>query len=225
MTFSIIRVCAILGLASLVLGECSRCHGVQVFDINPWKSWGAVLTSIVSFAASLWLISVVPWYLLPVAWFLSGTAFTGVSCSSHPGLLRTASEHLLLKLLQKFITSAAVNSATAEAHSCQESLCAGLSGTSKMSSCTSMAPRAVSCFQAAHESTSTQCCGTLLQHCRQSGECLQSKLDLHRHHNCCGSDVNSHMCTSSSVMRNGATWHASSSPAVAAAAAAAAAAG
>ena len=43
------------------------------------RAWGAVLTSIVSMAASLYLISISPWYLLPLAWALSGTAFTGVS--------------------------------------------------------------------------------------------------------------------------------------------------
>ena len=53
----------------------------QVFELNPVRAWGAVLTSIVSMAASLYLISISPWYLLPLAWALSGTAFTGVSAS------------------------------------------------------------------------------------------------------------------------------------------------
>ena len=57
------------------------CHYVQVFELNPVRAWGAVLTSIVSMAASLYLISISPWYLLPLAWALSGTAFTGVSAS------------------------------------------------------------------------------------------------------------------------------------------------
>ena len=43
-----------------------------------FQAWGAVLTSIVSMSASLYLISVTPWYLLPFAWFVAGTAFTGV---------------------------------------------------------------------------------------------------------------------------------------------------
>lgn len=70
--------------AQIICQLCEFLWCMQVFDIKPWKSWSAVVTSIVSFAASLWLISVVPWYLLPVAWFLSGTAFTGVSCSRIP---------------------------------------------------------------------------------------------------------------------------------------------
>jgi omega-6 fatty acid desaturase (delta-12 desaturase) len=49
-----------------------------VFELNPVRAWGAVLTSIVSMAASLYLIAISPWYLLPLAWALSGTAFTGV---------------------------------------------------------------------------------------------------------------------------------------------------
>lgn len=52
---------------------------LQVFELNEGKAWGAVLTSIVSFAASLYIISISPWYLLPFAWALAGTAFTGVS--------------------------------------------------------------------------------------------------------------------------------------------------
>jgi omega-6 fatty acid desaturase (delta-12 desaturase) len=49
-----------------------------VFELNPLKAWGAVVTSLVSMSASLYLISISPWYLLPFAWFIAGTAFTGV---------------------------------------------------------------------------------------------------------------------------------------------------
>ncbi|KAJ9517723.1 hypothetical protein QJQ45_004010 [Haematococcus lacustris] len=49
----------------------------EVFELDHGKAWRAVLTSIVSFSASLYLISISPWYLLPLAWALSGTAFTG----------------------------------------------------------------------------------------------------------------------------------------------------
>lgn len=50
----------------------------QVFALNPIRAWGAVVTSLVSMAACLYAISVAPWYLLPFAWALAGTAFTGV---------------------------------------------------------------------------------------------------------------------------------------------------
>lgn len=52
---------------------------VQVFQINPLKAWSAIAITLSSVAASLYLISVSPWYLLPFAWFIAGTAFTGVS--------------------------------------------------------------------------------------------------------------------------------------------------
>jgi hypothetical protein len=51
----------------------------QVFDINPLRAWGAVLTTVLSVSASMYLISVTPWYLLPLSWFIAGTAATGVS--------------------------------------------------------------------------------------------------------------------------------------------------
>jgi hypothetical protein len=51
---------------------------LQVFQVNMVKAWGAVLTTLVSVSASLYLISVSPLYLLPFAWFIAGTAFTGV---------------------------------------------------------------------------------------------------------------------------------------------------
>jgi hypothetical protein len=52
---------------------------IQVFELNPWRAWGAVVTSILSFALAEYLISISPWYLLPFAWAFAGTAFTGVS--------------------------------------------------------------------------------------------------------------------------------------------------
>lgn len=51
----------------------------EVFEFNMWKAWGAVFVAVASMAASEYLISVAPWPLLPFAWALAGTAFTGVS--------------------------------------------------------------------------------------------------------------------------------------------------
>ena len=42
------------------------------------RAWSAVGISIASFAASEYLISISPWFMLPFAWALAGTAFTGV---------------------------------------------------------------------------------------------------------------------------------------------------
>ena len=55
----------------------TRC--LQVFEIKPLRAWGAVATTLLSVAASLYLIAVSPWYLLPLAWAFAGTAWTGVS--------------------------------------------------------------------------------------------------------------------------------------------------
>lgn len=62
-----------------------------------FKAWGAVLTSIVSMSASLYLISVCPWYLLPLAWFVAGTAFTGFFVIGHDCGHRSFSENKLLE--------------------------------------------------------------------------------------------------------------------------------
>lgn len=61
-----------------------RC--LQVFELNPIKAWSAIAITLTSVAASLYLISVSPWYLLPFAWFIAGTAFTGVSAFFKLGL-------------------------------------------------------------------------------------------------------------------------------------------
>ena len=52
---------------------------MQVFQINPVRAWGAVATTVVSVALSIYLISISPTYLLPLAWAFAGTAWTGVS--------------------------------------------------------------------------------------------------------------------------------------------------
>lgn len=59
---------------------------LQVFELDHGKAWRAVLTSIVSMAVCEYLISIAPWYLLPFAWALAGTAFTGVSLIGDRGL-------------------------------------------------------------------------------------------------------------------------------------------
>lgn len=55
----------------------------EVFELDHGKAWRAVLTSIVSMSACLYLISISPWYLLPFAWALAGTAFTGFFVVGH----------------------------------------------------------------------------------------------------------------------------------------------
>lgn len=67
----------------VTLGTIVKSMPKEVFELDHGKAWGACVTSLVSFAASLYLISISPWYLLPFAWFLSGTAFTGFFVVGH----------------------------------------------------------------------------------------------------------------------------------------------
>lgn len=55
----------------------------EVFELNHAKAWSAVVISIASVAASMYLISIAPWYMLPFAWALSGTAATGFFVVGH----------------------------------------------------------------------------------------------------------------------------------------------
>ena len=57
---------------------------LQVFKLNPIRAWGAVFTTLASMAGCLYLISISPWYMLPFAWALAGTSFTGVRASAPP---------------------------------------------------------------------------------------------------------------------------------------------
>lgn len=52
---------------------------LKVFEIDDMKAWRSVLISVTSYALGLFMISKVPWYLLPLAWAWTGTAVTGVS--------------------------------------------------------------------------------------------------------------------------------------------------
>ena len=51
---------------------------MQVFELNMWRAWGAVATTVASVSLSVYLIAISPWYLLPLAWAFAGTAWTGV---------------------------------------------------------------------------------------------------------------------------------------------------
>jgi omega-6 fatty acid desaturase (delta-12 desaturase) len=83
--------------AGVTLNQVVRSMPEEVFELNPWKAWGAVLLSITSMAASLYLISVAPWYLLPLAWFVAGTAFTGFFVVGHDCGHRSFSSNKLLE--------------------------------------------------------------------------------------------------------------------------------
>ncbi|KAG2492805.1 hypothetical protein HYH03_008965 [Edaphochlamys debaryana] len=69
----------------------------EVFELDHGKAWRACLTSIVAMAASLYLISVSPWYLLPIAWFIAGTAFTGFFVIGHDAAHRSFHKNNLVE--------------------------------------------------------------------------------------------------------------------------------
>jgi omega-6 fatty acid desaturase (delta-12 desaturase) len=69
----------------------------EVYKLNPVRAWGAVFTSLASMAGSLWLIAQAPWYLLPFAWALAGTAFTGFFVVGHDAGHRSFSKNKLLE--------------------------------------------------------------------------------------------------------------------------------
>lgn len=81
----------------VTLSQVVRSMPQEVFDVNPWRAWGGVLLSLTSMAAALYAISVAPWYLLPLAWFVAGTAFTGFFVIGHDAGHRSFSSNKLVE--------------------------------------------------------------------------------------------------------------------------------
>lgn len=82
---------------SVTLNEIVRSLPKEVFELDHGKAWRAVLTSIASMSACLYLISISPWYLLPFAWALAGTAFTGFFVIGHDAGHRSFHENNLVE--------------------------------------------------------------------------------------------------------------------------------
>lgn len=55
----------------------------EVFEKDHGKAWAACALTIVAMSTCLYLISIAPWYMLPFAWALAGTAFTGFFVIGH----------------------------------------------------------------------------------------------------------------------------------------------
>jgi len=55
----------------------------ECFEVDHGKSWRALAITLPAVAASLGLVAIAPWYLLPAAWFLAGTAATGMFVIGH----------------------------------------------------------------------------------------------------------------------------------------------
>jgi len=55
----------------------------DVFRKNMLKAWSNVLLTLAAVSLSHALLSITPWYLLPVSWFIAGTAWTGLFVIAH----------------------------------------------------------------------------------------------------------------------------------------------
>jgi acyl-lipid omega-6 desaturase (Delta-12 desaturase) len=53
------------------------------FEQDPAQAWGRVVLSIVAVALSYGFLAIAPWFLLPIAWAVTGTALTGFFVIAH----------------------------------------------------------------------------------------------------------------------------------------------
>jgi len=68
----------------------------EVFQKDMTKAWTNVVITITAMALSEYLLTICPWYLLPLAWAFAGTAFTGAFVVGHDcGHLSFARSHLI----------------------------------------------------------------------------------------------------------------------------------
>lgn len=81
----------------VTLSQIVKSMPSQVFDINPLRAWSAVAITLASVAASLYLIAIAPWYLLPLAWAFAGTAWTGFFVVGHDCGHRAFSKNKLVE--------------------------------------------------------------------------------------------------------------------------------
>ncbi len=68
---------------NLKLRTVIRSLPAEVFEKDTGKAISMIAISVISVAASYALLAVCPWYLLPFAWFLTGTALTGFFVIGH----------------------------------------------------------------------------------------------------------------------------------------------
>lgn len=70
-------------LADLKLSDVIRTIPKSCFEKDWRKAWGAVVLTLVAVVAGYTTIVFSPWYLLPFAWFFTGTAMTGLFVIGH----------------------------------------------------------------------------------------------------------------------------------------------
>eukprot|EP00899_Mesostigma_viride_P020694 jgi/Mesvir1/28626/Mv04496-RA.2 len=69
----------------------------EVFELNEGKAWFQVALTLASSALGLYAISQSPWYLLPLAWAFTGTAFTGLFVIGHDCAHKSFSKNKLVE--------------------------------------------------------------------------------------------------------------------------------
>ncbi|MEO0459173.1 MAG: fatty acid desaturase [Cyanobacteria bacterium P01_A01_bin.114] len=71
------------GLAALQLKDVIKTLPPECFQKNRRKAWQSVVISVIAVMLGYGAIALSPWFLLPVAWFLTGTALTGFFVIAH----------------------------------------------------------------------------------------------------------------------------------------------
>lgn len=69
--------------ADLTLKDVVRSLPKECFEKNARKAWSRVLLSVLAVVLGYGAIALSPWYLLPFAWFFTGTALTGWFVIAH----------------------------------------------------------------------------------------------------------------------------------------------
>eukprot|EP00475_Leptophrys_vorax_P025466 TRINITY_DN3567_c0_g1_i1.p1 TRINITY_DN3567_c0_g1~~TRINITY_DN3567_c0_g1_i1.p1 ORF type:complete len:476 (+),score=13.66 TRINITY_DN3567_c0_g1_i1:77-1429(+) len=69
----------------------------EAYEINDFKAWKTVVLSLAAFALGEFAIANAPWYLLPLAWAWTGTAFTGFFVVGHDCAHKSFSKNKLVE--------------------------------------------------------------------------------------------------------------------------------
>lgn len=69
----------------------------EVFEINSFKAWRSVVTSVAAYSLGIYAISRSPWYLLPLAWAWTGTAVTGFFVIGHDCAHKSFSKNKMIE--------------------------------------------------------------------------------------------------------------------------------
>ncbi|MEM9907873.1 MAG: fatty acid desaturase [Cyanobacteria bacterium P01_D01_bin.44] len=71
------------GLASLQLKDVIKTLPPECFQKDRRKAWQSIVLSVIAVILGYAAIALSPWFLLPVTWFLTGTALTGFFVIAH----------------------------------------------------------------------------------------------------------------------------------------------